>query len=338
MSGGLAKACVTSKNWFCWREIELSNEYQPGWEVYIPLKPLMVLEAIEIGIEITRIIAFHRSLKEAFDKHIPAHTKSVSLRRKVPWFTDDVRDAKRQMRRWKRLWCKYKSDELWTAFHVAWLHYKEVLYSTKRDVISSKFMDCGKDTQKLYALVNNLLGTRKENSLPCTDSPEELAENFSNFFFEKVEKIWQELNSYSKYVPPVRKTHEFNFVPLTEKEVLSIIMGMPAKYCDLDPIPSQVLKDLALYLAKELTKLVNVSLMHRVCKGVEVRYVKPLLKKIGMDIYDSKSFRPVSNLIFLAKSLRSVCYHSSHHIAHCLDYCLHISQHTTNITVVKPPC
>ena len=62
---------------------------------------------------------FHHSLKEAFDKHIPAHSKSVSLRRKVPWFTDDVRDAKRQMRRWERLWCKYKSDELWTAFHVA---------------------------------------------------------------------------------------------------------------------------------------------------------------------------------------------------------------------------
>ena len=47
---------------------------------------------------------FHRSLREAFDKHIPVHNKSVSLRRKVPWFTDDVRDAKRQMRRWERLW------------------------------------------------------------------------------------------------------------------------------------------------------------------------------------------------------------------------------------------
>ena len=93
------------------------------------------------------------------------------------------------MRRWERLWCKYKSDELWTAFCVARSHYKKVLYSAKRDVISSKVMDCGKDTQKLYALVNNLLGTRKENSLPSTDSPDELAENFANFFFKKVEKI-----------------------------------------------------------------------------------------------------------------------------------------------------
>ena len=177
-----------------------------------------------------------------------------------------------------------------------------MLYSAKRDVISSKVMDCGKDTQKLYALVNNLLGTRKENSLPSTDSPEELAKNFANFFFEKVEKIQQELNSYSKYVPPVRETPEFNFVPMTKKEVLSIIRGMPAKYCKLDPIPSQVLKDLALYLAKELTKLVNVSLMHGVyAKEWKLAIVKPLLKKIGMDIYDNKSFRAVSNLIFLAR-------------------------------------
>ena len=245
---------------------------------------------------------FHHSLKDAFDKHIPAHTKSVSLRRKVPWFTDDVRDAKRQMRRRERLWHKYKSDELWTAFRVARSHYKKMLYSAKRDVISSKVMDCGKDTQKLYALVNNLLGTRKENSLPSTDSPEELAENFANFFFEKVEKIWQELNSYSKYIPPDRETLEFNFVPMTKKEVLSIIRGMPARYCNLYPIPSRVLKDLALYLAEELTKLVNVSLMHGVyAKEWKLAIVKPLLKKIGMDIYDNKSFRLVSNLIFLGK-------------------------------------
>ena len=49
---------------------------------------------------------------------------------------------------------------------------------------------------------------------------------------------------------------------MTKKEVLSIIRGMPTKYCNLDPIPLQGFKDLALYLAEELTKLVNVSLMH----------------------------------------------------------------------------
>ena len=114
---------------------------------------------------------------------------------------------------------------------------------------------------------------------------------------------------------------------------------MPAKHCDLDPIPSQVLKDLALYLAEELTKLVNVSLMNGVyAKEWKLAIVKPLLKKIGMDIYDNKSFRPVSNLPSWQKSLRSVCYHSSHCIAQCLDYCLHISRRTINIIAVKPPC
>ena len=89
---------------------------------------------------------------------------------------------------------------------------------------------------------------------------------------------------------------------MTKEDVLSIIRGMPAKYCNLDPIPSQILKDLAPYLAEELTKLVNVSLMHGVyAKEWKLAIMKPLLKKIGMDIYDNKSFRPVSNLIFLAK-------------------------------------
>ena len=65
---------------------------------------------------------------------------------------------------------------------------------------------------------------------------------------------------------------------------------MPAKYCDLHPIPSQVFKDLAPYWVEELTKLVNVSLMHGVYpKEWKLAIVKPLLKKIGMDIYDNKS-------------------------------------------------
>ena len=67
---------------------------------------------------------------------------------------------------------------------------------------------------------------------------------------------------------------------MTKKEVLSIIRGMPAKHCDLDPIPSQVLKDVAPYLAEELTKLVNVSLLNGVfAKEWKLAIVKPLLKK-----------------------------------------------------------
>ena len=37
MSGGLAKACVPSKNSFCSREIAFPNEDQTEWEVYIHL-------------------------------------------------------------------------------------------------------------------------------------------------------------------------------------------------------------------------------------------------------------------------------------------------------------
>ena len=103
---------------------------------------------------------------------------------------------------------------------------------------------------------------------------------------------------------------------------------MPAKYCDLDPIPSQVLKDLALHLAEELTKLVNVSLMHGVyAKEWKLAIVKPLLKKIGMDIYDNKSFRPVSNLIFLAKIIEKCMFITVHAALHkvWITVCISVS-------------
>ena len=40
-------------------------------------------------------------------------------------------------------------------------------------------------------------------------------------------------------------------------------MRMPEKFCDLDPVPAKVLKQLAPYLIEEITKIVNISLTHR---------------------------------------------------------------------------
>ena len=84
--------------------------------------------------------------------------------------------------------------------------------------------------------------------------------------------------------------------------VLSILMRMPEKFCNLDPVPAKVLKQLAPYLIKEITKIVNISLTHgEYAMDWKIATVKPLLKKIGMSLQEKSSFRPVSNLTFLAK-------------------------------------
>ena len=55
---------------------------------------------------------------------------------------------------------------------------------------------------------------------------------------------------------------------------------MPAKYCDLDPIPSQVLKDLAHYLGQRTYQagecIINAW---SICKGVEVSYPETIAQE-----------------------------------------------------------
>ena len=61
---------------------------------------------------------------------------------------------------------------------------------------------------------------------------------------------------YDKYVPPKRDAPIFGaFSTKSESEVLSILMRMPEKFCNLDPVPAKVLKQLAPYLIKKSQRL-----------------------------------------------------------------------------------
>ena len=40
---------------------------------------------------------FDTSLREALDKHAPIQSKSIAKRRHVPWFTPDVKEAKKKI-------------------------------------------------------------------------------------------------------------------------------------------------------------------------------------------------------------------------------------------------
>ena len=50
----------------------------------------------------TLVNKYNTVLRELLDKHAPQKTKMVTLRPKVPWFTDAIRDLKIQKRRFER--------------------------------------------------------------------------------------------------------------------------------------------------------------------------------------------------------------------------------------------
>jgi len=94
---------------------------------------------------------------------------------------------------------------------------------------------------------------------------------------------------------------------VTAKEIQKLISSAPNKTCELDPAPTCLVKDMQGLLSPFISLLINKSLTAG-CFPAAFReaLVRPLLKKVGLDAGDQKSFRPVSNLPFLSKILERV--------------------------------
>ena len=93
-----------------------------------------------------------------------------------------------------------------------------------------------------------------------------------------------------------------SFKEATVDEIISLISKSSNAYCNLDPIPTNLVKLCSANLAPFLVKIVNMSLNTSIFPSImKQAIVKPLLKKSGLDINDLKNYRPVSNLSFISK-------------------------------------
>ena len=93
---------------------------------------------------------------------------------------------------------------------------------------------------------------------------------------------------------------------------------MKSKFCEIDPIPTHIVKQLLPSVIPIVTKIVNLSLSKgEFCHIWKVAVVRPLLKKEGLDPI-KLNYRPVSNLTFMSKVIEKCMLHQLKH--HCETY------------------
>lgn len=112
---------------------------------------------------------------------------------------------------------------------------------------------------------------------------------------------------------PLRADVRFEGRALTEftsgsvDEVRKLILKAPCTVCELDPIPTTLLKTCLDSVTTTITKIINMSLSTSVVptsfKGAIVR---PLFKNSKLDKDILKNYRPVSNIPFMSKVLEKV--------------------------------
>ena len=88
---------------------------------------------------------------------------------------------------------------------------------------------------------------------------------------------------------------------MREEEAGNIIKGMPAKICDMDIIPTTLLKNALPGMLPTITKIANASMTQGVFPSSwKIDPCQTLIKKLGLELIES-NYRPVSNLPILSK-------------------------------------
>eukprot|EP00918_Siedleckia_nematoides_P075764 GHVU01165809.1.p1 GENE.GHVU01165809.1~~GHVU01165809.1.p1 ORF type:complete len:214 (-),score=32.93 GHVU01165809.1:385-1026(-) len=140
---------------------------------------------------------YNKILTTTLNKHAPLVTRTVTIRDKVPWFSDNILGHKHNMRQKERIWQKHQDMNSWSEFKKARNLYHHALETAKSSFISDEVMKLKGNSRKLFSLVNNLLGKEITNPLPDgTDN--ELVEKFASFFIQKIMKIRDELSNEPK--------------------------------------------------------------------------------------------------------------------------------------------
>ena len=213
----------------------------------------------------------NKNLQDVLDALAPIKSRTKLVITMNPWFNDEIRDQKRRMRNQEKKWRKYKLESKWKAFKSERSKYRQMLREARRAKIAEKVNECDNDVNKLYNLVNHLMGRNLDSPFPDTESNEMLANEFADFFMEKIKRIRDSLEVHPTYDPQATaKAFMYKVEQVTEKEVTKCIREMASKSCELDAIPTTTLKQVLDTIVAPITRIVNVLL--EICIPMEDCY------------------------------------------------------------------
>ena len=93
----------------------------------------------------------------------------------------------------------------------------------------------------------------------------------------------------------------------TEKKIKQLILTSSSKSCDLDPIPTSVLKNCLVILITNITDIITLSRETSIFpQNFKEAHLITLLKKSSLPKNEPKNYRPVYNLSFISKILEKV--------------------------------
>ena len=251
---------------------------------------------------------YNEEMQRIIDHHAPLVEKKFIPRPHAPWYSDALRILKQERRNAERAYNKSGLQIHKDIYQQKCRSYISLLRRTKTTYFLKNINP--RDQRGVFKVVKSLSSpVASSHVLPRHDSPHQLADSFGNFFEEKIRKIQRKLDAEGHTdlsIPtPIRsqcipRLTEFKLV--SEDELIKLVKASSSAYCDLDPVPTPLLKKAIHALVPALVKIVNTSLQNgEVPRCMKHSIVKPRLKKDSLPQDELSSYRPIANISFVGK-------------------------------------
>ena len=135
------------------------------------------------------VTKFNLEVSNLYNRLAPQKVKQITKRPKMPWFTHECLIQKRIVRRREKIWLKYSEQHQWEAYKRERARYRNIINYNKKCFVTKRIRDCNRDHKKLHALVSNLTSSEVVNRLPDSSSDQKLADDFADFFLQKIQRI-----------------------------------------------------------------------------------------------------------------------------------------------------
>ena len=244
---------------------------------------------------------YYLTLSFVLNKYAPLKTVTVTPRTSSPRFTTELLNERCKRRQLENNWQKTKK-ELDKLLRKKSRIYNSLLKKVQSNYFSSLFGNF-LDSKSFWRSIDKVL----HRSNPSQQIPLSIhsADQFSSFFSDKIKTIRLNLPliNINPFSVPNKSPPIFSlFKPVSFDEIKLLILSISKSTCQLDPIPSYFLPYCIDSIVLIVTRIVNLSL--NTCtfpNEFKSAFVKPLLKRLNLNLNDLKNYRPTSNLSFPSK-------------------------------------
>ena len=95
-----------------------------------------------------------------------------------------------------------------------------MLECNKRHHLVTMIKETNKDSKQLFKTLDSILGNKNDNQLPTGSTDSQLAEEFADFFLNKIDRIREVFTNIPAYQPNERDTPKLkNLTPITQSQL-----------------------------------------------------------------------------------------------------------------------